>query len=69
MAKWVNTGKGTWCVAHSVTGQVLKRKGKRVCFTGRGAKDKARREANATRCKVKGGNSCPVGPFAKRGKR
>ena len=40
-----------YCVTHSTTGQVLKRKGRRACYKTRA---KAQADANATRCRIMG---------------
>ncbi len=45
---------GRYCVTHSRTGAVLKRKGRRQCFDSRSV---ANRVAAETRCRVLG--SCP----------
>ncbi|KKM84120.1 hypothetical protein LCGC14_1302420 [marine sediment metagenome] len=48
MAKVVED-RGQYCVAHDLTGQILKRKGKRVCFSTR---KEAEAEARATRRRI-----------------
>lgn len=54
MAKVKKLGR-KYCVTHGTTGQVLKRKGKRACYT---SASRARTDARKTRCKVMGGKSC-----------
>lgn len=56
MAKVVKKGN-RHCVAHSVTGAVLKRKGQSVCFSTRA---QAINEANRTQCKILGGPVCKL---------
>lgn len=50
MAMVKQVGK-RFCVTHDTTGAVLKRKGRRVCFTTR---SKAQADARATRRRVMG---------------
>ena len=51
MAAKVKRTGGRWCVAHDRTGAVLVRKGRRVCFSTRGA---AAKDALDTRRRIMG---------------
>lgn len=55
MAKVVRnkSGKG-FCVVHGRTGKVLVRKGKRACYTGKGALKLAKKDAKDTKCRNMG---------------
>ncbi len=55
MAVVVKDGS-SYCVAHGKTGAILKRQGKKVCFSSKG---EAQAEARRTRCRVMGGSHCP----------
>ena len=48
MAKVIKKGK-KFCVAHDKTGQIIKRKGKQVCYS---IKSQAKKDASKTRCRV-----------------
>lgn len=56
MAKVVRQGT-RHCVAHSITGVVIKRQGRSVCFSTR---SQAVVEANKTQCKAIGGPACKL---------
>lgn len=55
MSAGVKKKGNRWCVIHTTTGAVLKRKGHRVCFD---TQRKAAKEALKTQCRVKGGSAC-----------